>query len=533
MILDELLVKLGFVSDTKEVDKFKRSLDGVKKAATVFAAAVTGAGAAVGVFLKKNIEAVDASAKIARQLGLTVEQYQELEFAQQRAGGTTRDLDFSLRGLNKAISEARDGAGTAAQVFGRLGISTSANGQIKSTVDVLEEFADKIKGLSVARQTDFAQQLGITRSTLLLLQQGKVGIDQLRKEARDLGVVSGTNAKKAEEFADALRNVQQIIRVVSENIAVGLSPALTETLNNIAKLILQNKDLIKQGLTTFIKDTVKVLEILGRILFGVVRAIKFVTDAVGGFGTALQLLGIGAALAGFIKLIALVKDVREAFLAADIAAVILDASVLAIPLAIAATFAAAVLVIQDFITWIRGGNSEFGRLLGSFDSFKAKLSTMLASAEDFAHRFNQFFVDIAKRVATEFEKPIQIVEDALSSMFKSIESKFNSVIRLANKVPGVNISEFQTDAQRAQIPTGAPRLSPEQITALTQKTDVLNNVTQGAITNDASRVESTNNITINVNGSNMGGRELSKKIVDHINDAARQAHRNNASTIAI
>lgn len=489
MIIDELLVKLGFSADDKALKSFKEGLNGVAKSALKFTAVIEGAGIALSAFLTTTLKGVDEQAKFAREVGITVEQLQELEFAANKTGGSNQDLERSLRGVNRAVSQARDGVGSAVQVFGRLGISLSQNGQIKSTVQVLEDFSDRIRTLSPQQQTDFAQQIGISRSTLLLLKEGRIGIEELREEARRLGVVSTEDAKKAEEFTDAMRALRQVTRTLFATIATGLAPALTKLTDQLTELFLANKELITQNITQFIEFSLRAFLFLNSVLSKVVGFMSKVVDAVGGLRNAFELLAIGAAVIGFLRVIRILNVMRKAFLAAGAAAAILDGAAAAIPIAIAAGVAIAVLAIQDLITYFRGGESAVGKLIDKIDILKSKFTGIFKQINDVGLKVDNFF---AKKFG-----------------FRTADS------------PDLGINTAQE--LQFQPVTSAPTLPFRPLQAA-------NNETNNAI-NNAQNI--TQDITINVSGSNTDGKTLAEMIAGHIDIAARQAHRNNASTIAI
>ena len=105
MILDELLVALGFDYDPKEAKQFKDDIakttnivKGLVQAAAAGAAAITGMTIA-------STRASDEQGKLANEIGETVENISALQFAQQRAGGAEGGArpGFHQTGLQGAL----------------------------------------------------------------------------------------------------------------------------------------------------------------------------------------------------------------------------------------------------------------------------------------------------------------------------------------------------------------------------------------------------------------------------------------------
>lgn len=97
MIIKELLARLGFEVDDKGLKEFNQVLGEVAKGM----AAVVGAGVAVagtlGAVAVATANAGDQAAKGAQRTGTTVEEYQRLSFAAEKAGVSQQQLEASLK----------------------------------------------------------------------------------------------------------------------------------------------------------------------------------------------------------------------------------------------------------------------------------------------------------------------------------------------------------------------------------------------------------------------------------------------------
>lgn len=227
-IIIDLLLKTGsFSSDTKRAEK---RLAELKKEAQAMGVAVGAAFAAVGVasvaMVKSAIDAADAAGETAQKVGLTVEQYTALEYA-AKLGAVSQDvLSTSLIKLSRNMIESAD-------KFEALGISvTNADGSMKTADQMLGELANKFSSMpdGVQKTADAVDIFGKSGTELLpFLNLGAQGIDALKQEAQELGVVLSTEASNAAgEFNDNLDRMAAAVSGVANKAAGELLPALND-----------------------------------------------------------------------------------------------------------------------------------------------------------------------------------------------------------------------------------------------------------------------------------------------------------------
>ena len=78
------------------------------------------AGGALGLLIKRNIEAADAIAKTADTIGITTDALQELRFAGEIAGVAVGAMDSALQAFGKRVGEARVGTGTLVEILKKM-----------------------------------------------------------------------------------------------------------------------------------------------------------------------------------------------------------------------------------------------------------------------------------------------------------------------------------------------------------------------------------------------------------------------------
>ena len=260
-----------------------------------------------------------------------IETIQELGFAASVSGSSIDDMNSSIEGLSRRIGEA---AQKGSEDFSRLGVNVrKANGEVKSTEQVLFEVGRRFNelNLSQAERLDFAEKLGINKSSIQLITKSSDAIAKLRKQARDLGIVTREQAEDAEKLNDSLFVLGFAFDSIQRSIAVGLAPEMSALTDGFTDFLIENKDLIQNGLSAVITVITELSAAMVRLapVFGVV-------------------------LAGFVAM----KVAALGF--AGVMGIILSPVIL-----ITAAIAAMILVVDDLIVGFSGGDSVIGNWFDS------------------------------------------------------------------------------------------------------------------------------------------------------------------------
>jgi hypothetical protein len=217
-----------------------------------FAAIAAGASAAaagLGAFVQSSINAADAASKAAQSAGLTTEAYTALSFAANLSGVEANQLGLALTQLNQKINSGD-------KALTDYGVSlTDINGKARAADEVLLDLADEFQRLpdgaaKSARAVElFGQRVG--PQLIPLLNQGRAGIEGLKKEAEQLGVVISTQTgKAAEEFNDNITRLKTSLQGLGLSIAQQVLPQLVR-LSEELLVGLRNSNGLIDAITTF------------------------------------------------------------------------------------------------------------------------------------------------------------------------------------------------------------------------------------------------------------------------------------------
>lgn len=242
MSIGSLIVKIGadITGIRRGASKGAQSLKGLEGATKTLGTALK--GLAIGLTARELVsmvngamKAIDATAKLSRQLGGTIDGLQGLRLAAADAGVNTDSLKSSMEALNEKLGEAaRAGAGEAYEALKRLGLSARELGAMDLD-ERMAAIADAIReaGLSSQGTQDALAKMGVTQGELvLLMQSGGEAIRAARQEIEDLGLsLSDVDAAKVEAANDAMERVKLASTAVAQRLAVALSPVITEISN--------------------------------------------------------------------------------------------------------------------------------------------------------------------------------------------------------------------------------------------------------------------------------------------------------------
>lgn len=202
----------------------------------------------------------DEVAKGSQRIGVSIADYQQLNYVAGQSGVSADELGSSMGRLNKGIAQAAAGKNKElASLFAKAGISMrDANGHLRSGADLLPEVADLF-----ARNTNAATQARMGnviygkswQSLAPLLQGGSAGIKELQERYKQLGLEVDASAIKAgEAFGDQLDDLHQVTRSYGNTIMTKLLPAMAPLLEKTIQWAVANRDLITTNVTAFVTD---------------------------------------------------------------------------------------------------------------------------------------------------------------------------------------------------------------------------------------------------------------------------------------
>lgn len=332
----------------------------VRVNALVNLASFSAAEKAVGSFtdnvmgMAKMIGGVIAAGSVAMAIQRTADKFNDLGDVVSRVGNTTvEDLDrlgyvadltgsdaatatASFENLSQTIGEAAQGIGRGAMVFQKLGLSAKdAQGNVKTTTQVLDEVKEKIKDLSKSEQSAYIQRLGLDKTLIGMLTSDTTEIiDQYNKRTEALGINVDKAAELGAKYNDAIKITKRGFDDIITAFVLRVLPSITTAIERVSKLIDVNAGLIK----SYVEPIAAAVSIGADLVTG------FIT----GIGKLFKVLGKWPVYIGAVTIAW--KLLNAVFKASPIGRII--TLVMGLVTAIG-------LLIDDYETWKEGGKSFF------------------------------------------------------------------------------------------------------------------------------------------------------------------------------
>lgn len=278
---------------TRALDQHDNAAKRLTASVRYFAAASLAAGAAAATWMLSMSRSMDATNKMAEQIGVTTEALTGMRFAaQQFASISDQQFDMSMRRMTRRIEEAAQGGGAAKGAIEGLGLSAQELARLSPDRQMLA-IADAMQRTeSQARRLQYTMALFDTEGMPLVaaLQQGSAAFKENIELAQRYGVVLTTEAANAaSSFQTEIDRLHSIMSGFSMDLANQVLPTLNQFVRNAIEAATQ-----VDGLHTEVKDLAKdatFKEWFDAALVGLARVADvavFVAKSVGTVGLAFQ-----------------------------------------------------------------------------------------------------------------------------------------------------------------------------------------------------------------------------------------------------
>lgn len=295
------------------------------------------AAGSVAVALQRTADKFNDLGDVVSRVGnATVKELDRLGYVAELTGSDANTATASFENLSRTIGEAVQGIGRGAQVFEKLGLSAKdAQGNVKTTTQVLDEIKVKIQDLSKAEQSAYIQRLGLDRTMIGMLTSDTTEIiDQYNKRTEALGINVDEAAELGAKYNDAIKVTERGFDDIITAFVLRVLPSITTAIERVSKLIDENAGLIK----SYVEPIAAAVSIGADLVTG------FIT----GVGKLFKVLGKWPVYIGAVTVAW--KLLNAVFKASSIGRII--TLVMGLVTAIG-------LLIDDYETWKEGGKSFF------------------------------------------------------------------------------------------------------------------------------------------------------------------------------
>ena len=233
------------IKEANEIQKSQTDLMKLAENATKACYAAIGAGVAAITALTQNTAKMgDEFAKAGRVVGLTAEEIQTLDYAAKQSG--VKNLNSHLEVLNRSIIGVKNDTGNLTKYLNEN--NTELLEQLKNVNNNDEAFSLLINEIhnieDPLRKSELAMAaFGKSGNEILLMaENGVKGLNALKNEARQYGIISNETARASEEFLSAQTRLKAAINGVGTELTGKLIPSITLTINKIVDFIVNIDD---------------------------------------------------------------------------------------------------------------------------------------------------------------------------------------------------------------------------------------------------------------------------------------------------
>ncbi|MFU1907780.1 phage tail protein, partial [Bordetella avium] len=155
------------------------------------------------------LEQIRATSEAA---GVAVGDVDALGRSVELLGGTSEGARSALEGLaSTAYAAMQDVNSSQAKAFKDLKVSLkTTDGQIKSTMQLMGDLADAVKGKDRRKADSLLAGAGITdKATIDLIYKGRQELDRLMRSQKEQGVASKESVERAQRYTEAMISLKQ------------------------------------------------------------------------------------------------------------------------------------------------------------------------------------------------------------------------------------------------------------------------------------------------------------------------------------
>lgn len=377
----------------KAVGSFSDKIVGLAK----WAGAAIAAGS-VAVAIQRTADKFNDLGDVVSRVGnATVKELDRLGYVAELTGSDANTATASFENLSRTIGEAAQGIGRGALVFEKLGLSAKdAQGNVKTTTQVLDEIKVKIKDLSKAEQSAYIQRLGLDRSMIGMLTSDTTEIiDQYNKRTEALGINVDEAAELGAKYNDAIKVTKRGFDDIITAFVLRVLPSITTAIERVSKLIDENAGLIK----SYVEPTAAAVSIGANLVTG------FIT----GLGKMFQVLGKWPMYIGLVT--AAWKLLNMVFKASPIGRIITAVMTLITVLG---------LLYDDFKGWQEGMDSLFDWSFLSAEWWKSKADTISNELSLLGERIQGFLSDSWNNAITEASNKWDELKNTISQKAQGV-----------------------------------------------------------------------------------------------------------------
>lgn len=341
--LGEAFVEFGFNVKDDGLQKIHSGINNTLKSVNKFKLALGGTAVATVKFLNDTAMSVAQLEKSAKNTGLALEQLEKWQQVGRQIDITLNKeaITNSIASLQKNLDEIKFGRGDISS-FQILGIDIGG----KDAFQVLEELRSKVQGLSNTEIRNIVERTGLDSSFVSLLKTSAQEFEALNRQIR----LTLSQREEISKYGKNLETFKLNIIAIKSQVVSGLAPILNSILKPLNSFLSSN----------FFKYIGQVLYNTGKAISmaisGVIKVASFGLNKI--FDTIKQITGLEG---GFVALGVIMAKVFSP---------------------VSLVLGTILLIIDDIMVWLEGGESAFGDFYDSIAKLVDKISPVIDKVKE-------------------------------------------------------------------------------------------------------------------------------------------------------
>lgn len=437
MIVRELVTRLGFNTDQRKLERYERSMQQLRTVTTRVAIGAAALTTGTAVLLSQFTQAATETLNWSNRLGVATDRLQQLQLVAEQYGVSQEALADGLKELSMRTDEfVKTGAGPAAEAIQRLNLSQAELNRVSGdTGELFAVVLDRLRQVdNVAARQRITDELFGGQAAEQFSEFVGASADEIERIARVTrqsgAILSERELNRTREFDRSLKLVRLTLQGYANTIATALIPQIRPLIDSFLEWSRVNGEIVRQRLDLFVDRLAGAVRFVADMLGSFLSAVNDVVQVMGGWENVTEAVLLGLAAMVAPKILAGIRLLALAMRRLPFFALIFAIGVL----------------LQDIKAWVQGNKSATGKVLGDWQSFKAKAMPLFDSISGAISWVGTKFVELGKGIGITVAKIVlgfaslrrgivsawgsitETLTGALNSALQSVRDGFNDLI---------------------------------------------------------------------------------------------------------
>lgn len=239
--------KESLASFSEGIEKVK---DGLSKLSAFAFTTQSALYAFTGMAARRSLQLENMS----KTTGMAADSLQKYQYAAERMGVSSEAVTNDLAMLYETMTSPIPGELNQQLLMLGIAVKDVATNSIRPVTDIFSDLAETLKGMGEQEALQWGKKLGLSNDSIILLRQGKLGIQELMREAEEMGaIIPEDQIRSGAELNRQLNANLFTLKQIGSQIGLAIAPALNEVVDSFSQWLKDNKEWIALNLQNLIE----------------------------------------------------------------------------------------------------------------------------------------------------------------------------------------------------------------------------------------------------------------------------------------